>query len=113
MTWWPAGTTKKAATRKTFTVGQEDGAKKLRKVYPDEASAHRAAVAERCRMKRAPATFDIKLALGRADAIPKARVAVSGYKDEIGGINWLVSEVMRRLDKSGGFTTDLRMETAP
>ncbi|MDG2513215.1 contractile injection system protein, VgrG/Pvc8 family [Sphingobium yanoikuyae] len=52
---------KKGAKRQTFTVGKEDGAKKLRKVYPDEASAKRAAIAERDRLKRAPATFDMKL----------------------------------------------------
>jgi phage protein D len=104
---------RKAAKRKTFTVGKEDGAKKLRKVYPDEASAKRAATAERNRLKRAPATFDMTLALGRPDAYPEARVSVSGFKDVIDGATWLISEVTHRLDKSGGYTTSLRMETAP
>ncbi len=104
---------KKAAKAKTFTVGKEDGAKKLRKVYPDEASARRAAIAERDRLKRAPATFDMNLALGRADAFPEARVTVTGFKDEIDAATWLISEVTHRLDKGGGFKTDLRMETAP
>ena len=104
---------KKGAKRQTFTVGKADGAKKLRKVYPDEASAKRAAIAERDRLKRAPATFDMKLALGRADAIPEARVKVSGYKDEIDAATWLISEVTHQLDKAGGFTTDVKMETAP
>ncbi|UXC90115.1 contractile injection system protein, VgrG/Pvc8 family [Sphingobium sp. RSMS] len=104
---------KKGAKRQTFTVGKADGAKKLRKVYPDEASAKRAAIAERDRLKRAPATFDMKLALGRADAVPEARVKVSGYKDEIDAATWLISEVTHRIDKVGGFTTDVKMETAP
>lgn len=104
---------KKSAKRQTFTVGDQEGAKKLRKVYPDEASARRAANAERDRLKRAPATLDLKLALGRADAIPEARVKVSGYKDEIDAAAWLISEVSHRLEKAGGFTTDLKMETAP
>jgi phage protein D len=104
---------KKAAKRRTFTVGKEDGAKKIRKVYPDEASAKRAAVAERDRLKRAPATFDIRLALGRPDAMPEARVSASGFKDEIDATMWLISEVTHRLDNRGGFTSDLRMETAP
>ncbi|MDG2515632.1 hypothetical protein P7B04_23465 [Sphingobium yanoikuyae] len=38
---------------------------------------------------------------------------VSGYKDEIDATTWLISEVTHRLDKSGGFTTDIKMETAP
>jgi phage protein D len=104
---------KKAGKRKTTTVGKAEGAKKLRKVYPDEASAKRAAAAEAARLKRAPATFDMKLALGRADAYPEARVTVTGFKDQIDGTTWLISEVTHRLDKGGGFTTDLKMETAP
>ena len=104
---------RKGAKRKTVTAGTADGAKKLRKVYPDEASARRAATAENARLKRAPATFDIRLALGRPDAFPEARVTVAGYKKEIDGTTWLISEVTHRVDTSGGFTTDLRMETAP
>lgn len=104
---------KKGAKRKSFTVGKEDGAKKLRKVYPDEASARRAAIAERDRIKRAPATFDMKLALGRPDAFPETRVKASGFKDEIDATTWLIAEVTHRLDNSGGYGTDLRMETAP
>ncbi|QDC38392.1 contractile injection system protein, VgrG/Pvc8 family [Sphingobium fuliginis] len=104
---------KKGAKRQTFTVGKEDGAKKLRKVYSDEASAKRAAIAERDRIKRAPATFDMKLALGRPDAFPETRVKASGFKDEIDATTWLIAEVTHRLDNSGGYATDLRMETAP
>lgn len=104
---------KKAAKKDTVTVGKADGAKKLRKVHPDKASAERAATAERNRLKRAPATFDMKLALGRADLIPEARATVSGFKALIDADTWLVSEVTHRLDKAGGFTTDIKMETAP
>ena len=104
---------RKAAKRQTVTVGNSGGAKKLRKVYPDEASAKRAAAAETARLKRAPATFDMTLALGRADAFPEARVQVVGFKTGIDGTTWLISEVTHRLDKSGGFRTDLKMETTP
>lgn len=104
---------RKGARRKTVTVGKADGAKKLRKVYPDEASARRAAIAERDRLKRAPAMLDVKLALGRPDAYPEARAMASGFKDEIDATTWLIAEVTHRLDNSGGFGTDLRMETAP
>ncbi|MCW2396179.1 MULTISPECIES: contractile injection system protein, VgrG/Pvc8 family [unclassified Sphingobium] len=99
------------AKRQTITVGEAGGAKRLRKVYPDEASAQRAAVAERDRLRRAPATLDLNLALGRPDATPEARVRVSGFKDEIDATNWLIREVTHRLDKAGGLSSDLRMET--
>ncbi|WP_121120071.1 contractile injection system protein, VgrG/Pvc8 family [Croceibacterium ferulae] len=103
---------RRAAKRQAVTVGAADGAKRLRRVYPDEASARRAAEAERARLARAPATLDMQLTLGRPDAFPEARVTASGFKPEIDATTWLISEVTHRLDKSGGFRTDLRMETA-
>jgi phage protein D len=101
---------KKAAKKQTVTVGNAAGAKRLRKVHQDKASAERAATAERDRLKRAPATFDMKLALGRADLIPEARAKVIGFKDVIDATTWLVSEVTHRLDKAGGFSTEIKME---
>ncbi|KMS58588.1 phage late control protein [Sphingobium cupriresistens LL01] len=101
---------RKGAKRQTVTVGKEDGAKRLRKTYADEASAKRAAVAERDRLKRAPATLDMKLALGRADIYPELRATVSGIKVGIDG-TWLISEVTHSLDRGGGFITALKMET--
>jgi phage protein D len=104
---------KKAAKHKPVTIGKAEGAKKLRKVYSDEASARRAAAAETARLKRAPATFDMTLALGRPDAYPEARAEVVGFKPAIDGTTWLVSEVTHRLDKSGGFISEVRMESVP
>lgn len=101
---------RKGAKKKSFTVGKKDGAKKLRKTYPDEASAKRAAVAERDRLKRAPATLDMKLALGRPDACPECRVTASGFKDEIDGTTWLIASANHRLDKGGGYATEIKME---
>lgn len=99
--------------RQTVTVGKEDGAKRLRKVHPDEASAKRAAQAEGDRLKRAPETLDISSALGRPSAYPETRVTVAGFKPEIDTTTWLIAEVTHRLDKNGGFVSDLRMEAAP
>lgn len=102
---------RKAAKRQTVTVGEAKGAKRLRKTYPDEASAKRAATAERDRIKRAPATFDINLALGRADAYPDMRATVTGFKAGIDG-TWLLSEATHNL-AGDGFRTSLKFETAP
>lgn len=98
------------ARRQSVTVGEADGAKKLRRIYPDEASARRAAEAERSRLGRAPETLDLRLPLGRPDAYPEARISVSGYKPEIDAGDWLISQVTHALDKGGGFVSDLRME---
>lgn len=38
---------------------------------------------------------------------------ISGFKPEIDAATWLITEVSHRLDSNGGFTTDLRLETAP
>ena len=101
---------RKGAKRKTVTLGKADGAKRLRKTYPDEATAKRAATAEHDRLKRAPATLDMNLALGRADVFPELRADVGGIKAGIDG-TWLISEVTHSLDKGGGFSTALKMET--
>lgn len=101
---------RKAAKRHTVTIGEKDGAKRLRKTFADEASARRAATAEQARLKRAPATLDMRLALGRADIYVDLRASVTGIKVGIDG-NWLVSEVTHNLDNGGGFTTALKMET--
>jgi phage protein D len=45
---------RKAARHRAVTMGKAEGAKTLRKTYPDEASARRAATAEHTRLKRAP-----------------------------------------------------------
>ena len=100
---------RKAARRQTVTVGEKDGAKRLRKTYADEASARRAATAERDRLKRAPATFDCKLALGRPDLYVDLRADVSGFKAGIDGA-WLITDVTHSLDRGSGFTTSLKME---
>lgn len=102
---------RKAAKRQSVTVGEKDGAKRLRRTYADEAAAKRAASAERDRLQRAPATFDCKLALGRPEIYVDLRASVSGFKTGIDGA-WLISEVTHSLDGSAGFSTALKMETA-
>jgi phage protein D len=73
-------------------VGKAEGAKPLRKTYPDAASAQRAAKAEHTRLKRAPATLDMRLALGRPDAIPEARVTLAASNPKIDATPWLITE---------------------
>lgn len=100
---------RQAAKRQTVTMGEKDGAKRLRKTYPDEASARRAATAEHDRLKRAPATFDCKLALGRPEIYVDLRATLSGFKTGIDG-TWLITEVTHSLDNGSGFTTSVKME---
>lgn len=101
---------RKAAKRQMVTVGEKNGAKRLRKTFADEGAARRAATAEQARLKRAPATLDMRLTLGRADIYVDLRAEVTGIKVGIDG-PWLINEVSHNLDNSGGFTTALKMET--
>ena len=103
---------RKEAKRQTVTVGEKNGAKRLRKTFADEASARRAATAEQARLKRAQAKLDMRLALGRADIYVDLRAHVIGIKAGIDG-EWLIDEVTQTVDRESGFTTALRMEAAP
>jgi phage protein D len=103
---------KSAAKRKAVTAGEKTGSKRLRKVYASEVEARRAAETERARLKRMPATLDLTLALGRADAAPEQRTKVSGFKPAIDAQEWLVTDVDHRIDERG-FSTTIKLETAP
>lgn len=103
---------KGAARRKTVTVGEAEGAKRLRRVYSSEGEAKRAAIAERDRLKRAPESLDLRLTLGQPAAMPDARVTVTGFKDTIDAAAWIVTEATHHLT-GGGLATDLKLEIAP
>jgi len=86
--------------------------KRLHRVYHSEASAKRAAHAEHGRMKRAGATFEWDMALGRPDVTPERPVRVSGFRAEVDALAWIVAEATHSLDASGGLSTKLKLETA-
>ena len=100
---------RKAGKKQDVTVGEAKGARKLSRTYASEADARAAAEAAQKRAKRAPATFDYTLALGRADLAPEQKVAVRGFKAEIDGTAWLVNEVAHSLSDRG-FATALKLE---
>ncbi len=79
-------------------------------MYATEATAHAAAKAEAARRKRAPATLDLDLALGRPDLYPERKLTVTGFKPDIDGRHWLIVEVDHRFD-GGGLRTRLKLES--
>lgn len=94
--------------------GEKDTARpptRLRKVYHSEAEAKAAAKAEARRKKRAAAEFSMKLALGDAALAPETGVQLQGFKPQADARQWIVAEVTHRLDGSGGFVTDVKLET--
>lgn len=104
-----------AAERKTVKRGRPSEkagpARRLRKTYPNKTEAEQAAEAEDRRVQRAAASFDMTLALGRADLFPDRKVTLAGFKPEIDGMKWQVAEVTHKLD-AGGFSTGLKLEAA-
>ncbi|MGE4431884.1 MAG: contractile injection system protein, VgrG/Pvc8 family [Sphingobium sp.] len=103
---------KKSGTRKTVTVdgGKEGKAKRLRKVYANEADAKQAAAAEKSRVARTKAKITLKLAYGRPDLFPERPITLTGFKDEINARQWIIAECSHTMDGSGGSSTSLTLE---
>lgn len=101
---------KDGANRKGVLVGASGSAKELRHTYATEAEANEAATAEWGRIQRGAATLSLTLALGRPDLQPEAPVTVTGFKPEIDGTDWVITQVSHRFG-GGGFSTALELET--
>ena len=97
--------------KKDVVDGSDDNAKRLKDSFASEADALAAARAERGRIERGKATFEITLAYGRADLMPQAEVRVQGFKPEIDGQAWRIVKVGHS-GGDGGFTTRVEMERA-
>lgn len=85
--------------------------RRVRKVYHSKAAATAAAKATANRAARAAAEFEMQLALGRADIYPEQSTTLAGFKPAINARKWIVSEVRHQLDRAGGFTTSVKLET--
>ena len=97
----------KRAKQVSVLVGQGGNAKRLREGHANEVDALAAAQAEWRRIQRGAATFELTLAVGLPGADAQSPLAVSGFKPDIDGIDWLVTRVTHTIS-DGGFTT--RME---
>ena len=102
---------KPGANRKSVLVGESGNAKRLRETYNSEAAAREHANAEWKRTRRGAATMDYTLALGRADLFPEQKLRVRGFKPEIDDTAWLIAKTTHTITGSGGFTTQLELET--
>lgn len=97
-------------SRKIDTAGKK--IKTLRHLYDSKKRAWNGARAAFRRLQRGAAQFSIRLAAGRPDMSPETPVSVKGFKPEIDGEKWLVTEVSHRLD-SGGYVCSLNLEALP
>lgn len=106
-----AGAVPKVATKAANTTasGIRDNPKVLKKVFPTEAEANRAAEAEWQRIQRAPRKFSVSLALGRPEIGAEQPASVDGYHPEIDAQDWVVADVAHTLDGKG-LTSSLSFE---
>lgn len=103
---------KQGATHKSVLVGSADNARRLPGTFHSEQEAREQAEAAFQRSQRGAATLSYSLALGRPDLYPEQRVRVSGFKPKIDATDWLIVKTRHQITGSGGFTTQLDMETA-
>lgn len=78
-----------------------DNVKTLRHVYASKASATRAARAEWRKLQRGMARFSITLARPRPELFPEIPVTVSGFKRQIDGTEWIITQVNNLVNDLG------------
>ena len=78
--------------------------------HGSERDALAAARAERQRLERGMATFELALAVGRPEITAQSPIKVTGWKEEIDGEDWLVKEVTHTLNESNGWSSKVQME---
>jgi len=103
---------KKGATQKDVLVGDDENARRLPGTYHSEQEAREQAEAANKRIQRGKATLSYSLALGRPDLYPEQRVHLAGFKADIDGTEWLAVKVRHQINGSGGFTTQVELETS-
>lgn len=97
------------ARRRGVLAGTGGNEKRLKETYSSEADALAAARAERQRIERGKATFELTLALGRPDIPPQTPVTVRGFKDQIDGTGWQAVKLTHTLGNAG-LTTRIELE---
>lgn len=98
--------------RRTVTTGSASNARRLGRTYASEAAARRATQTQHSRQQRKGAEFSLDFARGRPDLYPERPLTVSGWKPEIDGTSWLISQVRHQVDGSGGARTSIECEIA-
>ncbi|SPJ35239.1 phage late control D family protein [Kushneria phyllosphaerae] len=101
---------KAGGKRQVVIAGEGEKFKDLRATYASEADALEAAKSELRRIQRGTAEFELTMAHGRADITPETPITLRGWKPQIDGTGWLVTEVEDSLNDSG-YGTKIKCET--
>lgn len=90
-------------------IGEEGHVKTLRKTYSNKEEANQAAKTEWKNIQRAAAQLTLQLAEGRPDLCPEMPVSISGYKQSLDELEWIISQIEHSLDNNG-FVSTLHLE---
>lgn len=97
------------ASHGSVMAGTKENVKELPDIYANKEDALKAAKSEWQRIERGVATLSLQLATGMPDLMPQSIIQVSGFKDQINSITWLVVRVAHSLGSSG-LLTNLELE---
>ncbi|WP_275286914.1 contractile injection system protein, VgrG/Pvc8 family [Halomonas elongata] len=97
------------AKRQEVVAGGTEKLKELRAVFATEADAMDEARSEWQRIQRREALFELTMAHGRADLIAESPLTLVGWKPQIDGTDWLITDVEDILDDNG-YITRIRCE---
>lgn len=96
---------KDAAQDKQILAGTEKNTKTLRRTYPNQDEAERAACGELNRIQRSAKSINITLAYGRVDLFTETPVTLIGFKTGIDGDDWIANHIEHQLSEQGFLTT--------
>ncbi|MDX3773525.1 contractile injection system protein, VgrG/Pvc8 family [Chromatiaceae bacterium AAb-1] len=97
-----------AAEDKSITIGEGEPVVRLKKVYPDQATARTAAVSELTRRERGKEKLNLSLP-GNPALIAESKIVLQGFRD---GLNreWLITSAEHNVN-SAGYSCRLNCET--
>lgn len=97
-----------AAQTKTVVAGDADGTvKKLRPVYPTEGEAAAAAAAAKSEAKRAQREIRLSCAVGMPELIAGQPLRLTGFREEIDEVPWVVEDITHTLTDGEGLHSSL------
>lgn len=99
------------AKREIAHAGEQGKVRRLKGTYADQAAAQRAANAKMSEIKRQKSKFSMRLAIGMPEISTESPVVLRGFKKEIDGMSWIVSEATHTFDKNSGLVSVVELES--
>ena len=98
------------AKQEDYLVGTDENVLVLNRTYVNLANAERAAKMNWERLQRGVASFSLQLAEGRADLYTEMPVKVTGFKQPIDDVSWIITTLTHTVNPDSGFMTSIELE---